>query len=296
MRLRLTTALGLDQHPATVPGYGTVLAHDALTMITARRDGEWRVVLTDRRGPPPARPARPPTPDHPAPATGTGRGDAAPRRSSNSRFRRRCSPPSTPTITAPGRRCSPNSSNGSPSSAAPARPPDAERRRRRPGAAPPRRRARPLDPGPRPALRRALLPPPRPRADLDHTLAHACGGPTSSWNLGAWCRHHHRAKHHAGMAGPPTQPRPLRHPHPRRRHLHHPPQEILEPLPGPRPAATPRPLPDDGWPTTDDTRDDIDPDWFRKVAPARKARPTAAPPPRRATPSPLHDLDDAPPF
>ena len=50
IRLRLTTALGLDQHPGIVPGYGTVLARDALTMIMRRLDAEWRVVLTDPEG------------------------------------------------------------------------------------------------------------------------------------------------------------------------------------------------------------------------------------------------------
>ena len=47
VRLRLKTALGLDAHPGTVPGYGAVLAADARSMILRRLDGEWRVVLTD---------------------------------------------------------------------------------------------------------------------------------------------------------------------------------------------------------------------------------------------------------
>jgi hypothetical protein len=38
---------------------------------------------------------------------------------------------------------------------------------------------------------------PAARADLDHTIAFADGGPTSDRNLYAGCRHHHRGKTHA---------------------------------------------------------------------------------------------------
>jgi hypothetical protein len=38
--------------------------------------------------------------------------------------------------------------------------------------------------------------------DLGHPVDHAHGGPTLAWNLGAWCRHHHRAKHHGGWRVP----------------------------------------------------------------------------------------------
>lgn len=37
---------------------------------------------------------------------------------------------------------------------------------------------------------------PASRAELDHTIDHARGGPTHPGNLGALCRHHHRVKHH----------------------------------------------------------------------------------------------------
>jgi hypothetical protein len=42
-------------------------------------------------------------------------------------------------------------------------------------------------------------------AELDHVIAWAGGGDTSEANLGAYCTHHHRLKHHAGWsveAGP----------------------------------------------------------------------------------------------
>ena len=50
LRLRLTTALGLDEHPAAVPGYGTVLAPHARTLLHRHHGGEWRIVLTDDDG------------------------------------------------------------------------------------------------------------------------------------------------------------------------------------------------------------------------------------------------------
>lgn len=49
-------------------------------------------------------------------------------------------------------------------------------------------------------------PVPAIRSDLDHTVAHARGGPTRHDNLGPACAHHHALKHRAGWAL--TQPRP----------------------------------------------------------------------------------------
>ena len=133
---------------------------------------------------------------------------------------------------------------------------------------------------------------PAHRADLDHTRAHALGGPTSSWNLGAWCRHHHRAKHHGGWS--------VRQPAPGRFEIRTragiaattAPRRITAPLPEPRPAARPRPLPVDAGPAG---RDDIDPDWFRKVAPRRAARDAAAEPRATVPTTPPRD-PEAPPF
>ncbi len=133
---------------------------------------------------------------------------------------------------------------------------------------------------------------PAHNADLDHTLAHTRGGPTSSWNLGAWCRHHHRAKHHGGWS--------VRQPPPGRFALRTragtaattAPRRVCAPLPEPRPAARPRPLPAEGAPAGGE---DIDPEWFQKVAPRRAARDAAAAPNTTVTTTPASDLD-APPF
>ncbi|HWN28748.1 MAG TPA: HNH endonuclease signature motif containing protein, partial [Actinomycetospora sp.] len=81
-------------------------------------------------------------------------------------------------------------------------------------------------------------------ADLDHTVDHAVGGPTLSGNLGAWCRHHHRAKHHGGWRV--EQPAPGHFLVTTRAGAGYEvvrPARILEPLPAPRPAPAPRPLP-----------------------------------------------------
>ncbi|MGA8255926.1 MAG: HNH endonuclease signature motif containing protein, partial [Nocardioides sp.] len=39
---------------------------------------------------------------------------------------------------------------------------------------------------------------PAARSDADHVIPHARGGPTSTSQLIALCRHHHRLKTHAG--------------------------------------------------------------------------------------------------
>ena len=286
IRLRLSTALGLDQHPATVPGYGTVLPHDALTMIMRRLDGEWRVVLTDPQG----------RLEHVLLA----RRRPGPRDRYGTRGRahtRSIVELQVPTTLLAALDPDAHGSLGTTARRPPARltelgrpgtPPDDhadahERARRRPGAE--------LDRWIRVRDRHCVAPGcrrPAHKADLDHTLDHALGGPTSSWNLGAWCPHDHRAKHHAGWQV--RQPSPaLRHPHPRRDHLHHPSQE--DPRTAPRPATrrhAPRPLPDDGW---HDTRDDIDPDRHQKIAPTQKTRPTVTTTPTRGS----YD-EDEPPF
>ncbi|MGH3713480.1 MAG: DUF222 domain-containing protein [Micromonosporaceae bacterium] len=47
---------------------------------------------------------------------------------------------------------------------------------------------------------------PASRIDLDHTIDHTHGGPTTGRNLGALCRHHHRAKHRGGYRLRQPQP------------------------------------------------------------------------------------------
>ena len=289
IRLRLTTVLGLDQYPGSVPGYGTVLAGDARSLALRHRDGEWRVVLTDDHGRlehvllARRRPRRPPGP--------RGRHRTRGRTASIVELQvpttvlAALDPDDHPDwgpllrelqqrLSELGRPGAPPDENAGPQDWA----------RRRPGAE--------LDRWIRVRDRRCVAPwcrRPAHQADLDHTLAHARGGPTSSWNLGAWCTHDHRAKHHA--------PWTVRQPSPGRfvirtragtTHTNHP-KRITEPLPVPHPAAAPRPLPDDGWADDDrtDTRDDIDPDWFQKLT--QKTRPTATIPTRSS-------YDDEPPF
>ena len=285
VRLRLTTALGLDEHPGSVPGYGTVLAGDARSLALRHRDGEWRVVLTDDQGRlqhvllARRRPRRPPGP--------RGRHRARGRRASIVELQvpttllAALDPDDHPDwapllrelqqrLAELGRPGAPPDRNAGP----------ADRARRRPGAE--------LDRWIRVRDRHCVAPwcrRPAHKADLDHTLAHARGGPTSSWNLGAWCTHDHRAKHHAGWTV--HQPRPGRFVIRTRAgitYTRHP-KRITDPLPAPRPAAAPRPLPDDGW--VDDRTDDIDPDWFQKLT--EKTRPTPTIPIRTS-------YDGDPPF
>ncbi|HSK59705.1 MAG TPA: HNH endonuclease signature motif containing protein [Actinomycetospora sp.] len=96
--------------------------------------------------------------------------------------------------------------------------------------------------------------------DLDHTVDHALGGPSLSWNCGVWCRHHHRAKHDGGWRV--TQPAPGRFHITTRagaRHVVEPPR-IVDPLPTPRPADRPRPLPEhEQHPPGDDADDEQTP-------------------------------------
>ena len=94
--------------------------------------------------------------------------------------------------------------------------------------------------------------------DLDHTVDHALGGPSLTWNLGAWCRHDHRAKHVGGRHV--EQPAPGWFEITTRagaRYTTRPPR-IIEPLPAPRPGDPPRPLPahETGLYDTDDDLDD----------------------------------------
>ncbi|GAA4894201.1 DUF222 domain-containing protein [Actinomycetospora straminea] len=322
VRLRLTTALGLDQHPATVPGYGAITAPVARELVARHHDGEWRVVLTDPDGHlqhvllARRRPSRPRGRDRArgrAPgATRTGaiveiqvptavlaalepddHGDWAPLlHELRQRLR---------DLVAHGHL---------------GRPPDADSGpdqwvRRRPGAEA-ERWVRVRD-------RHCVAPACRQhahRAEIDHTRGHASGGPTVTWNLGAWCTHHHRLKHLGGWR--------VRQPSPgwfvvRTRagvtHTTRPPR-VLEPLPGPRPAVEPRPLPDDGWHDEAQTQDaepgqmpddgslglarqdDAQPhdalDLEQQPStPAPSARPAPTSP--KTTPVPDPD-DDAPPF
>ena len=129
--------------------------------------------------------------------------------------------------------------------------------------------------------------------DLDHTHDWAHGGSTHAANLGALCRHDHRAKHLAGWQ--------LHQPTPGRFHWRTragttytvTPRPVTEPLPPPlptpdgrrRPAPGPTPRPTDSWRTPTDAPVEDRPRHPRPGLDQRQ-------------PSPLATLDDdtPPPF
>ncbi|MHC1560012.1 HNH endonuclease signature motif containing protein [Actinomycetospora sp. C-140] len=292
VRLRLTTALGLDRFPGCVPGYGTVLAHDARTLVERHHAGEWRVVLTDDDGRlehlllARRRPRRPP---------GPGSRDDARHRGTGAQPRTTIVELQVPTTVLAALNPDDHGDWG------PLLTELQQRLRdlgdRAPGSPPPESAADLARRRPRAEVARWLrvrdrhcVAPccrqPAHKAELDHTLDRALGGPTASWNLGVWDEHHHRAKHRAGWQV--RQPQPGHFAIRTRAGVHHTtrPKRIIEPLPAPRPAARPRPLPDD--PTWDpDEGDPFD----------RRHRPTAT-----STTPPIpagavtHPADDPPPF
>ncbi|HWN25775.1 MAG TPA: DUF222 domain-containing protein [Actinomycetospora sp.] len=286
VRLRLTTALGLDDGPASVPGYGTVHARDARKLLARYRDGEWRVVCTDDQGRLQhvllAR-RRP----HPRAETSgaRGRGCRAIVELQVPTTLLAALVPADHGAWAPllgelrGRLTDVLETGGPPETLA-----DSARRLPRIEIA---RWVRVRD---RccvaPACRR-----PARTADIDHTLDHARGGGTLTWNLGVLDRHHHRAKHHGGWSL--RQPAPGHFAWRTRAGVRHTttPRRILEPLVAPRPAARPRPLPDD--PLTSATEDD--PDWRGRYLRATRARSSARTPPASTRPT-VHPEDDPPPF
>ncbi|WP_433782932.1 DUF222 domain-containing protein [Actinomycetospora sp. CA-101289] len=285
VRLRLTTAMGLDDVPGSVPGYGTVLAGHARALLARYRDGEWRVVCTDDQGRLQhvliAR-RRP----HPRPPGGSGQ---------PCRAIVELQVPTTllaaliptdhgawaPLLSELRRRLADLSVRGGPPAETSA---DAVRRLPRVEIA---RWVRVRD---RccvaPACRR-----PARTADIDHTRDHAAGGPSLSWNLGVLDRHHHRAKHHGGWTL--RQPSPGRFEWRTRAGVHHTttPRKVLEAPVAPRPAVRPRPLPDDPLaPVPED-----DPDWRRRYLRATGSGPSTRTPPPPTRPA-VHPEDDPPPF
>ncbi|GAA4902213.1 uncharacterized protein DUF222 [Actinomycetospora succinea] len=309
LRLRLTTALGLDQYPATVPGYGTVLAHHARTLLTAAHHGEWRIVLTTPDGHlqhvllARRRPARP-------------RSDHQPRGPEQHRAIVELQVPTTqlaaldphahPTWTALLRelhtRLSELTELGVLGAPGPPRASLAEQLRRRPSAET-ERWTRVRD-------RCCIIPcchRPAHRAELDHTHDWAHHGPSAHWNLGVLDTHHHRAKHHAHWQI--HQPAPGHFAIRTRagQRLHTTPKKILDKLPEPRPAHRPRPLPDDGWRTHPHDGDDAadaaaDAQWrhqfLRRTTGATatgNARMTTTSS-KAATVPAVHDPNDPPPF
>ncbi|WP_433036806.1 hypothetical protein [Actinomycetospora sp. CA-053990] len=270
VRLRLSTALGLDDMPAQVPGWGTVLAGTARYLLERHRHSEWRIVITNDDGRlrqvllPRRRPRtvdRPAGPHRPEDRRGTSRhaivelqapatllaaltpddhGAWAPMLHELQRRLAADHPPDQPPGSPPDHAATP-----------------AQARRRRPGAE--------VDRWVRVRDRHCVAPGcrrPAYASDLDHTLDHALGGPSLSWNCGVWCRHHHRTKHEGGWRV--TQPSPGRFHITTRAGAHHivEPPRITEPLPAPHPGDEPRPLPAHEAldPADDENEDDDHPD------------------------------------
>jgi hypothetical protein len=293
LRLRLTTALGLDEHPAAVPGYGTVLAPHARTLLHRHHAGEWRIVLTDddgrlqrvllaRRRPRPHRDTGPRPRGEPCTAIVELQVPTTVLAALTPDDHRTRTCDWAPLLTELQQRL--RAGRDGP----PAAGPD-DHIRRRPRAE--------TDRWVRVRDRHCIVPAcrrPAHRAELDHTIDHALGGPSVHANLGVVDLHHHRAKHHAHWRI--RQPTPGHFTIRTRAGVHHTtrPTRILEPLPGPRPAARPRPLPPEGPHAGPDT-DDVS--WRqtflrRTAGPAPSGGPTTEP-----TPEPdRNSADDPPPF
>ncbi|MDD7942612.1 DUF222 domain-containing protein [Actinomycetospora lutea] len=310
LRLRLSTALGLDELPATVPGYGTVLAHHARTLLTRSHPGEWRIVLTSNDGhlrhvllarrrphpPPPPHRTAGPRGDHPSPR-GPARHTIVELQAPTTLLAA-LDPRSQPAWTALLHELQTRLADlAHPHHPEHPEPPGAPRegpadhRRRRPTAE--------TDRWVRVRDRHCLIPVCRRsahRAELDHTLDWAHHGPSTHTNLGVLDTHHHRAKHHADWRI--TQPLPGHFTIRTRagQRLTTTPPKILEDLPEPRPAHRPRPLPDDGWRTTAGHDDPHDAHWRHQfltrtglsTPPSTARKPATAPA--------VHDPDDPPPF
>jgi hypothetical protein len=283
LRLRLSTALGLDDIPGAVPGYGTILSGQARSLLHRYQRGEWRVVCTDdhgrlqhvllaRRRPFPRARTR-----------GRGGGCGA--------IVELQVPTTLLAALHPGehgawgpllvelqaRLAELPTAGGPPAQSV------ADLFRRRPRVE--------LDRWVRVRDRHCVAPACRRRAqssDLDHTLDHAWGGPSLDWNLGVLDRHHHRAKHHGGWTV--RQPAPGRFVWRTRAGIHHTtrPRKILEEPVEPRPATRPRPLPDDRPAWTDDDHDDWRTRYQHKTG--------LTTPPKPETRPVVHPDDDPPPF
>ncbi len=50
VRVRLSTLLGLDEHPAELPGWGPVPAAAARDLVAAQHNAEWRLAIVDTQG------------------------------------------------------------------------------------------------------------------------------------------------------------------------------------------------------------------------------------------------------
>jgi hypothetical protein len=50
VRVRLSTLLGVDEHPAELPGWGPIPAAAARDLVAAQHHAEWRIAIVDTEG------------------------------------------------------------------------------------------------------------------------------------------------------------------------------------------------------------------------------------------------------
>jgi hypothetical protein len=50
VRVRLSTLLGLDEHPAELPRWGPIPAPAARDLIATQHSAEWRIAIVDTHG------------------------------------------------------------------------------------------------------------------------------------------------------------------------------------------------------------------------------------------------------
>lgn len=280
IRVRLSTLLGLDEHPAEIPAHGPVLAHEARKLVAAQRRGaEWRFAVVDHEGrllfggATRCRPRR-------------GEGEAGHCRGGVVEVSVSVglldALVANPMLTGPWGgvvadiaaqyECREQSL-----AALDLHPTDRFARARL---------ARHIQLRDRrcsfPGCRR-----PARKCALDHTQDHSDGGPSTSWNLGPVCDHHHLLfKHTLGWQLHQPEPGIFRWRSPLKQTYFTRGEPIAPDLPDPQPA---EPEPDCGDSTT--SYDHIEHKILRLPPPEAKPQP---PPPGEALPNEI--TDDEPPF
>jgi Domain of unknown function (DUF222) len=125
---------------------------------------------------------------------------------------------------------------------------------------------------------------PAHRADADHSVEHADGGPTIDTNLGPACRHDHRLRHEGGWVLTQTTPGQFTWTSRLGHTYHRQPPPDLDDLPEPMPGSA-KDDDESDLPSTEDWRNST------CMEPERHPRPAPAPPPPVTSPE-----DDIPPF
>lgn len=304
LRVELTTLLGLDDHPADLPGWGYIPAPLARQMVNNMMSAEWRWVICDQLGHPIDAGITSARPDGPNARTlrDTRRGgivelqlnDAQLVRFGTDAGRQGCwAPVITDIARQQGTRAS-NRSGDQDGVRSPAGP-VCDLRRRVPGA----RLRRWLQIRDRQCTHPTCRMPAR-RADQDHRDVYARGGETTDINLGSRCRHDHRLRHEGGWTVTQPIPRttvwtsPLGHSYVSR------PPPILVKLPEP----SERIDDDQAWLPRDAEAPDADVCGCTSSCHCGTLLPPPRPRPRDPAPeirrqgpeSPLSFEDDAPPF